>query len=45
MIKKLFLKILDADLHIFESRVIYIVEGCERPEEWKEAHHIFPRWP
>lgn len=34
---------MDADLHIFESRGIYIVEGYERPAEWKDAHHIFPR--
>ena len=24
---------------------INIVEECERPAEWKDAHHIFPRWP
>lgn len=31
------------DVHIKPIFPIYIVEGCERPEEWKDAHHIFPR--
>lgn len=43
ILKKLFEKIFYEDLHIFESRGIYIVEGYERPAEWKDAHHIFPR--
>ena len=30
-------------VHIKPIFPIYIIEGCERPEEWKEAHHIFPR--
>lgn len=33
------------DVHIKAIFAINIVEECERPEEWKNAYHIFPRWP
>lgn len=48
MIKKPLKKISCSDVHIkaiFAIYYIVIVEGWDRPEEWKEAHHIFPRWP
>lgn len=33
IIKKVFSKIFLFDVHILESRGMYIVEGCERPAE------------
>lgn len=45
MIKKPLKKISCSDVHIKAIFAIYIVivEGWDRPDEWKEAHHIFSR--
>jgi len=40
-----FHKTFEIDVHKNAIFSINIVEGCERPAEWKEVLHEFPRWP